>query len=97
MRAVFTQMSILIALSTGSTAYAADPSLMMAILYGMTAGCTAYFILFVGDFSIHRILEGRSPELTSVTFIEDSFEPVIQNESDVSSPIVTPGPEPIAA
>jgi hypothetical protein len=81
MRVLFTQLSLLVGLTSAANAYGSDPGLTTAILYGISAGCGAYLLLLLGDYTIHKFLEERSPDLTSVSFIEESFESTKEDDA----------------
>ena len=82
MRALFTQLSFFIGLLTAINLNAAQPSLPVAIILGLSAGCTIYIVLLLGDYTVHRWLEEKAPELTSVQFIEEPFDELEQHDID---------------
>lgn len=86
MRALFTQLSFLVGLLTAINLSASQPGLPVAILLGVSAGCTIYIVLLLGDFVIHKWLEENASELTSVRFIDETFEPVENPESSFEEP-----------
>lgn len=83
MRALFTQLSFFVGLLTAINLSASQPSLPVAILLGISAGCSIYIVLLLGDLVIHKWLEEQAPELTSVRFIEEAIEPVDETGSTI--------------
>ena len=78
MRALFTQLSFFIGLLTAINLNAAQSSLLVAIILGLSVGCTIYIVLLLGDYAVHKWLEEKAPELTSVKFIEKPFDELEQ-------------------
>ena len=69
MRALFTQLSLLVGLLAGLNFQADGASLIEATLLGLMAGCTAFIVLIVGDAVVHRLLEERPDDISSVIFL----------------------------
>lgn len=69
MRALFTQLSLLVGLMTIFNTHSGGAPVAIAILWGLSAGCMIYLVLLLGDFTVHRLLEERSHELNSVRFV----------------------------
>ena len=75
MRAFFTQSSLLIGLVTAFEFYARQPILPIAALLGVSAACTIYIVLLLGDYAIHRYFEDKSSTHASLTFLETTYDP----------------------
>lgn len=85
MRALFTQLSFLIGLVTAFELYGQQPNLPIAALLGLSAACTFYIVMLLGDHAIHRYIEDTSSSQASLTFLETGYDP--------SSPSVSRDPE----
>ena len=75
MRALFTQLSLLIGLVTAIELYGRQPNLPIAVLLGISAACTMYIVLLLGDFSIHRYFEDKSRTHASLTYLHTAYDP----------------------
>ncbi len=75
MRALFTQLSVLIGLLTAIELYGRQPNLPVAVLLGISAACTMYIVLLLGDFSIHRYFEDKSRTVASLTYLDTAYDP----------------------
>ena len=84
MRALFTQLSVLIGLVTSIELYGRQPNLPVAILLGISAACTIYIVLLLGDFSIHRYFEDKSSTHASLTYLDTAYDP--ENTDSSSDP-----------
>lgn len=78
MRALFTQLSLLVGLMTIFSTHSSGAPVAIAILWGLSAGCLIYLVLLLGDFTVHRLLEERAHELSSVRFVNG--EPTVSLE-----------------
>ncbi len=98
MRALFTQLSLLVGFITAFNMNAANYSLMLVIATGLLVACSIYAVLLLGDITIHRVLEEKVGTLTSVRFIDDAFDSDWLDEPTTSeTDLTTPTKEAIAA
>lgn len=75
MRALFTQLSILIGLVTAFELYARQPNLPISVLLGISAACTIYIVLLLGDHAVHRYFEDKTSTHASLTYLETAYDP----------------------
>ena len=66
---MFTQLSLLVGLMTIFNTHSSGAPVAIAIFWGLSAGCMIYLVLLLGDFTVHRLLEERNHELSSVRFV----------------------------
>ncbi|MBT3449036.1 MAG: hypothetical protein HOC28_01550 [Bacteroidetes Order II. Incertae sedis bacterium] len=74
MRAIFTQLSFLVAVLTTVNLNSDGTTLVVALGWGVILGCMIYLILLVGDYSIHRLLDSSPFALLSARFDEERPE-----------------------
>lgn len=75
MRALFTQLSLLIGLVTAFELYARQPNLPISALLGVSTACTIYIVLLLGDYAVHRYFEDKTSTQASLTFLETAYDP----------------------
>ena len=80
MRALFTQLSFLIGLVTAMELYGRQPNLPLVILLGISASCTIYIVLLLGDHAIHTYFEDETVAHASLTYLETSYDPVDEGQ-----------------
>ena len=103
MRAIFTQLSFLVAVLTAVDLNSDGTMLVVALGWGVVTGCMIYLILLVGDYSIHRLLESSPITLISARFDEEPSEAeLIQDMFVTDEPLLSDSPissdsEPMAA
>ena len=97
MRALFTQLSLLVGFITVFNMNAANYSLVLAIATGLLVAYSIYAVLLLGDITIHRVLEEKVGTLTSVRFIDDAFDSDWLNEPTSETDLTKPTKEAIAA
>jgi hypothetical protein len=69
MRALFTQLSLMVGLLTTLNMHAKMP-LVQSLLFGFSAACAVYLTLLLGDSIVHRLLEDRTDRVSSVVFLD---------------------------
>jgi len=91
MRSLFIQLSLLAGAITSVNLIEAGDPFFFAVLAGVLLGCSVCFLLLLGDFTVHRVLEDKVGSLTSVTFIEETpeldwlEESIVHDESDATA------------
>lgn len=71
MRSLFIQLSLFVASIAALNLIQGGSPVIFSIAAGVLAGCTMCFFLLLGDFSVHKYLEEKRNDLTSVTFSQD--------------------------
>ena len=69
MRALFTQLSLMVGLLMTLNLQTELP-LAQSLLVGFSAACAVYLTLLIGDTIVHRLLEDRTDRVSSVVFLE---------------------------
>lgn len=97
MRSLFIQLSLLVASIAGVNLIQGGNPLFLSIAAGVLAGCTVCFFLLLGDYSVHKYLEEKRSDLTSVTFHQDIPELDWLEEELTASDSTTTAQEALAA
>jgi len=99
MRALFTQLSVLVGLVATFELYARQPNLPIAILLGISAACTIYIVLLLGDYTVHRYFEDKTGSQASLTYLDQIHDPAYReaDRDPADAPVSYEEPDSIAA
>ena len=71
MRSIFIQLSLLVASIVAVNLIQGSNPVLFSLAAGVLTGCTVCFFLLLGDFTVHKYLEEKRSNLTSVRFTQD--------------------------
>jgi len=97
MRSLFIQLSLLVASIAAVNLIQGGSPAFFSIAAGILAGCTVCFFLLLGDFSVHKYLEEKRSDLTSVTFSQDIPDLDWLEEELTATDLTTSAQEALAA